>query len=103
MMGYFGNFRNVLDVTLFVLMSCSVGLTLSDSYWCPGCADGADVPVGSHLNVIIVQMLTLRATQKLLNGFDTTAKYVSMFIAVTKDLLSFIVMLCKSVRFDTEI
>eukprot|EP01043_Picozoa_sp_COSAG02_P013909 COSAG02_NODE_563_length_20290_cov_23.664108_13_plen_2651_part_00 len=52
----------------------------------------SDAAVTTQIAVFNTLMLWFRAIQKL-SGFDATAKYISMFFAVTTDMVSFLVMI----------
>jgi hypothetical protein len=79
---YIQDMWNKLDVATLSLNVTVVACTLAR----------AEPVTISQLAVINTGLLVLRSLQ-LLSGFDATAKYVSMFFEVTKDMTSFLMMI----------
>lgn len=82
---YFGGpdgFWNILDVATLVLIITTIGRTIASS----------NAQRTLHLCVITTILLWFRAVQ-MLQGFDQTAKYVSMIFEISKDMRSFIFIL----------
>ena len=73
---------NMLDLLTLVLNAVVAARVLAR----------ADLAPTMHLGAVNTWLLWFRAVQYL-SGFDSTARYVSMFLAVTRDMASFLVMI----------
>jgi hypothetical protein len=88
---HFYNPWNLLDLVTIILNTIVITLIITHNNARRDATD-ASRNITMHLSAANTWLLWCRAIGRL-RGFDKTARYVGMFLAVTEDMMSFLVMI----------